>query len=124
SWQFYRFAQSELKLIRERPLRVVRDGVGFDDALRRFWIENKKGRLRQIAKVIDDDLLLFGIIQVKPAYPDAIDRLFSGDRGFAPRWRRCWRRNLCSFPGAFFRRPKQFSTGSCGKLGDPDVCFR
>src|SRR5437879_2076288 len=125
SWQLYRSAQRQLKLIRERPLRVVRDGVGFDHTLRGFWIGNKKRRLREIAKVIDDDFLLLGIIQVKAANDDAIDQFPSGSRGSRHRsGRSCWRRSRRSFPGAFFRRPKQFSTGSCGKLGDPDVCFR
>src|SRR2546430_13464319 len=37
-------------------------------SLRSSWINIEKWRLRQIAKVVDDDFLLFGIIQVKPAY--------------------------------------------------------
>src|SRR5437899_13045964 len=85
SWQFHRLFQRELKLIRERPFHVVRDGVGFDGALRRFWVDDEKRRLRQIAQVIDDDFLLLGIIEIKAAHHNAIDNL--AGRRPALRWR-------------------------------------
>src|SRR6266542_930663 len=65
SWQFHRLAQRELELIGESPFRVVGNRIGFNHALRSFGIDNKQRRLRQIAKVIDHDFLLFRIIQVK-----------------------------------------------------------
>ncbi len=62
SWHFQRLAQCQLKLVGKRPLRVVWHGVGFDHALGSFWVDGEKWRRRQIAKVIEDDLLLFWII--------------------------------------------------------------
>src|SRR6266436_5595657 len=123
SWQFHWFPQRQLKLIWERPLSVVRHGVGFDHPLWSSWIDSKKRRFRQVAKIIHDDFLLFGIIEIKAAHEEAIDDLAARRSAF--RWRSsntghlCWR----SLPGAFLRCPKESSTRSCGKLGDPDVCL-
>src|SRR2546430_6528201 len=79
-------------------------------SLRSSWINIEKWRLRQIAKVVDDDFLLFGIIQVKPAYHDAVDYLTGTSPAF--RWRsgNDRRRSRRSFPGTFFRGTEQFST--------------
>jgi len=73
SRHFHRFAQGELKLERERPFGVVRDGVGFYKTLGRLRIDGKKRRLREIAEVIDDDFLLFRIPEVQAAKINAID---------------------------------------------------
>src|SRR5437868_13149925 len=123
SWQFHWFAQRQLKLIWECPFRIVRHGVRFDHPLWSSWIDSKKRRFRQVAKVIDDDFLLLGIIEIKAADQEAIDDL--AGRSPSSRWRSSNTRRLCwrSFPGAFFRYSKESSTGSCGKLGDPDVCL-
>ena len=53
----------KLKLKRERPFGVVRDGVGFYKTLGRLRIDGKERRVREIPEVIDDDFLLFRIIQ-------------------------------------------------------------
>ena len=67
SWHFHRFAKRKLKLKRERPFGVVRDGVGFYKTLGRLRIDGKERRVREIPEVIDDDFLLFRIVEVQAA---------------------------------------------------------
>src|SRR5438094_1962224 len=73
SWQFHRFAQCELKLVRERPLCVVWHRVGFNHPLGSFCVDNEEWRSGQIPKVIEDDLLLFRIVQVQTPHNDAVN---------------------------------------------------
>src|SRR6266550_212859 len=73
SWHLRRFAKGELELKRERPVGVVRDGIGFYETLRRFRIDSEEWRVRKIAEVIDDDFLLFRVPEVQAAHVDAVD---------------------------------------------------
>ena len=73
--------ERKLKLKRERPFGVVRDGIGFYEALRRLRIDSKERRVREIPEVIDDDFLLFRIPEVQAAHVNAVD--CSGSRGFS-----------------------------------------
>ena len=73
SRHFHRFAKRKLKLKWERPFGVVRDGVGFYKTLGRLRIDGKERRVREIPEVIDDDFLLFRIIQVQAANINPVD---------------------------------------------------
>ena len=73
SWHLHRFAQCELKLKRERPFGIVRDGVGFYKTLGRLRVHDKERRVREIPEVIDDDFLLFRIPEVQAAKINPVD---------------------------------------------------
>jgi len=81
SWRFHWFAKRQLKLKRERPFGVVGDGVSFYKTLGRLRIDGKEWRVRKIPEVIDDDFLLFRIIQVQAAYVNPVNRSDSGALG-------------------------------------------
>src|SRR5262249_12974653 len=120
SRHFHRFAKGKLKLKRERPLSVVRDGVRFYKALGRLRIDCEERRLCEIPEIVDDDFLLFWIPKIQAAHVDAV--YCSGNWAFCCSARSgCRRRGRSTFRGAFFRAAEQFSTGSRGQFRDPNV---
>src|SRR5260370_8873326 len=85
SWQFHRLTKIELQLVGKRPLSVVGNRGRFDHTLRLIWIDIEKGQARQIAKVIDDDFLLFWIINIETPHINAIDHRAAWADGFRSR---------------------------------------
>src|SRR5215475_462430 len=78
SWHFHRFAKGKLKLKRECPFGIVRDGARFYKTLRGFRIDCKEWRFREISEVIDNYFLLFRIPEIQTTQVNAIDCSGSG----------------------------------------------